>query len=778
MSPVKKSYFPELTGIRAVLMYGIFNCHFNFIEPEIFGERLYRLGQEMHVGVPIFYVLSGFLIYYLYGHNLRKVNRAWAFEYAKNRVARIYPVYFVLLTFTYWWEGFPLTARETAITYTLTQAFFPDLVHAGIPQTWTLTIEETFYFTAPLLFLIALRVGLFIPCAAIVGLGIGLVAIDFPGNPYFGNPSHVFGRTICGTIACFGCGIALAKFVRRRQGEIPERSHPILTYSALAVALGIMLAQTELAAIAEANRPGGDLVRGAEHPLGFLLTYFVFPGVVVVWFWGMMTEDSAVRRFLRLPLIVLLGRASYCFYLLHFGAMTALLGSYVTTSRLGQFLLLNLISVLLFKYIEHPANQYIKFLGRPPKQSHDPIEQTMAGPGYAYSALLLVAVAVQLLPGGLMAARHGATAYELTTPHGIYTALTAALCLVAGMAFLGVWMRGGETEHDATAIRTPRWIWLAAATAALMACGMFVDWGARVFDVESPAVVGATQGPTVAARALSDFVRLAVVAHLGCLSLIASFSPGMRAPLGSVGVPLASRPLAVLFAATGFWYWAVDRNTTSFDCALALAVCGFAFEAWRAQSVSHPQRSRRRLATAAVGGLIVLMPVLWLSRPTNEDPRAGAYRLTRDAEQLVAEGRHGEALELALRATQLWSGDAQAHYLVGLCHYEQGDLDAARAAFHASIEAEPNSAEAHNALGVICLRSQQYVDAQRHFHAALRIDQHNVDATYYLGAVLESLGYLREAQEQYEVALRLDPTHAGARANLENLLARQADDAS
>jgi len=165
----QKEYFPELTGVRAVMMYSVFLCHFNLFHKGATWDPwdlVYRFSRELHIGVPVFYVLSGFLIYYRYGQNLTRLQRGWLVTYAQSRVARIYPVYFLLLLFTYLLIGFPDWPERLA-TFTLTQAFFEQYVHQGISQAWTLTIEESFYFTAPLIFLAARRVGVAIPCLLI-----------------------------------------------------------------------------------------------------------------------------------------------------------------------------------------------------------------------------------------------------------------------------------------------------------------------------------------------------------------------------------------------------------------------------------------------------------------------------------------------------------------------------------------------------------------------------------------------------------------------------------
>ena len=53
------TYIPALTGIRAVAAYVVFLHHLSFFNN---GTLLWQFTNEGHIGVTIFFVLSGFLI--------------------------------------------------------------------------------------------------------------------------------------------------------------------------------------------------------------------------------------------------------------------------------------------------------------------------------------------------------------------------------------------------------------------------------------------------------------------------------------------------------------------------------------------------------------------------------------------------------------------------------------------------------------------------------------------------------------------------------------------
>ncbi len=89
-----KNYFAALTGIRIIAAYMVFIHHYNFFTK---GSFAWAFVNELHIGLPIFFVLSGFLIAYRYYSN----GTIHVKNYIVNRVARVYPMYFLLTTLTF-----------------------------------------------------------------------------------------------------------------------------------------------------------------------------------------------------------------------------------------------------------------------------------------------------------------------------------------------------------------------------------------------------------------------------------------------------------------------------------------------------------------------------------------------------------------------------------------------------------------------------------------------------------------------------------------------------
>lgn len=345
---------PALTGVRALAAYLVFLHHFT-PSAETIGPVLRGMLSEGHIGVTMFFVLSGFLITYRYDGKLA-LTAPDLKRYFWNRFARIYPLYFLLLVperrFGRW-----------VVELSLFKGFFDDYRFTGILQAWSLIVEECFYASAPLL-LIALRSrycvvvlpGIYLIGTALLGIGS---QVQYRG--LFGNLGFMCGYTFFGRCLEFLIGAWLAMNLNRLESF---KSVPHKTYMGLAGMAACLFIFDAL--------KGGAYSVGVLTPAGALLNNLILPFWIGLFYLGLIQDDSFLKRALSTPISQLLGKASYAFYLIHLGFIANYLKNQ-NLSGLGFFLALNVIAIALFKLVEEPINHLLRSHG--PGRREAPIEE-------------------------------------------------------------------------------------------------------------------------------------------------------------------------------------------------------------------------------------------------------------------------------------------------------------------------------------------------------------------------------------------------------------------
>ncbi|BBZ08618.1 acyltransferase [Mycolicibacterium doricum] len=176
----------SLTGLRAVAALLVVLTHAAYTTgkyPQGFAGLVY---SRMEIGVPIFFVLSGFLLF-----------RPWVLaaarggappsvrRYAWHRVRRIMPAYAVTVVVAYLvyhfrtagpnpghtWEGL---FRNLTLTQIYTDDYLYSFLHQGLTQMWSLAVEAAFYVVLPVLacvLLVLLCRRTWRPAVLLAGLG-------------------------------------------------------------------------------------------------------------------------------------------------------------------------------------------------------------------------------------------------------------------------------------------------------------------------------------------------------------------------------------------------------------------------------------------------------------------------------------------------------------------------------------------------------------------------------------------------------------------------------
>ena len=363
--PAPTPYYPALTGGRAVaalLVFGFHHRALGGLGTSGAAVALRALLGELHVGVSIFFTLSGYLITTRYAGQSFD-GAAWR-RYLLHRVARIWPVYLALTLATFA-ASYPTEGRhdlggwlkELLASLTLLKGFAQRWYLTGIAQAWSLTVEESFYLLAPLVFWLGWR-GRAARAWPLLALGLAALgggayaALPALGSPLFGLKATIFGR-----LPEFLLGAAFAWYAPRPRGGRATAGGAL----AAALALGLLVVIQQLTGQVSLDSYPGVLVNNLLLPVG------------TAWLLhGLATERTRLSRALSTPLAQRLGRASYCFYLLHLGLLPNILQPLLARwlpgglALLALFGLLVLASLALHRGLEQPAHRWllVRYPGR------------------------------------------------------------------------------------------------------------------------------------------------------------------------------------------------------------------------------------------------------------------------------------------------------------------------------------------------------------------------------------------------------------------------------
>ncbi|GAB2778338.1 peptidoglycan/LPS O-acetylase OafA/YrhL [Hymenobacter luteus] len=274
-----------------------------------------------------------------------------------RRLARIYPLYFLLCLATYYafWRANHFLPHHFFFSLTLTQAFFSDAKYAGIAQAWTLTVEESFYLLAPIAFwLLRRRVPLWVQPFALLGVGLLLVLMLSPVGAhtygFLGSFRLMLLFSIFGRGFEFYAGMQLARWYQ--QGRLRRYQQP-----AFLTLLGSGLI---IAALSGMVWTKGGYTYGQEHAFGVALNNVVLPGGIIMLFAGLLTEPTWLRYLLSTRIFQILGKSSYAFYLIHLGSVRDWLALHLTPHNGLLFIVLNLLAIGLHYVIEEPLNRWLR----------------------------------------------------------------------------------------------------------------------------------------------------------------------------------------------------------------------------------------------------------------------------------------------------------------------------------------------------------------------------------------------------------------------------------
>jgi peptidoglycan/LPS O-acetylase OafA/YrhL len=226
--------FPLFDSLRAVAALSVVVTHTAGITTfnrsnDILGPFTARL----NVGVTIFFVISGFLIYRPFV-SARMDGRAapQLLAYARRRLLRIVPAYWLAITLLATWPGLVgVFTHQWWVYYGYLQNLRPVWGVTGLVPAWSLCVEMSFYLLLPFYALAAARllhgrdrfVQARLEYAALAVLALASVA----GHTimHITHPTSPFHNTLPGTFLWFALGMGLAVASAAWHGR-PDHEQP------------------------------------------------------------------------------------------------------------------------------------------------------------------------------------------------------------------------------------------------------------------------------------------------------------------------------------------------------------------------------------------------------------------------------------------------------------------------------------------------------------------------------------------------------------------------
>ena len=145
--------FEGLDGLRALAALAIFVHHVGFWSQATFTSSAGGLLARLDIGVPIFFALSGFLMFRpIAASLLDDVPLRPALDHLWRRAMRVYPAFWVALGLIVLLTSEAFTSAAMAVTTSaLAHIHHPDLVRGPMPQAWSLATEVSFYALLPVM---------------------------------------------------------------------------------------------------------------------------------------------------------------------------------------------------------------------------------------------------------------------------------------------------------------------------------------------------------------------------------------------------------------------------------------------------------------------------------------------------------------------------------------------------------------------------------------------------------------------------------------------------
>lgn len=338
----------QLTGLRYFAAMLVFLSHLSWDGTSLHLAKIFESG---YVGVSFFFLLSGFVLSYSYKEKI--FNHSLSFiKYALLRLARLSPLHFLTaLPFVlYAIYKSDLNFFKLALNIFYLQSWIPSSTYyfSFNAPSWSLSNEMFFYICFfPLVFFRARHLfKILILLLLVIVSSAFLVEIFFPERKVFG------GNTLAHWLFYIFPGFRLLEFITGmllfKLWEVRFRLPSWLIFPSYILLLVSMYFAKEV-------------------PEPFRMSLFFLP-FITLFFYTHLSGSGLFVRFFSTRIMVLLGNASFAFYLIYqplIGVLKRILGKF-ELSNFSFFVfscvVISLLSIATYVLYERKAESYLKSL--------------------------------------------------------------------------------------------------------------------------------------------------------------------------------------------------------------------------------------------------------------------------------------------------------------------------------------------------------------------------------------------------------------------------------
>ena len=304
--------FPAFDGFRGIgVVVVIFSHCPQVLESSVYNAiwHINQLSRVGYVALDIFFAISGFFITRLLLRERAKTGRISFRDFYMRRALRIFPVYYIAVLVCIVLFKFSTADIVSLLSYTFNFYHPLHAVPNPLEHTWSLSVEEQFYFFWPLLILLVPRVWLNVVTGGIVPLlavASGFVMALVLAN----HDPREAGDVVYMSLFTRMLSLSLGGWLALREFE----NRPLRGWRCLALFIGALV-------VLFFDRKARDLGIITSQPVYWTIALMAYAMVSVAFVATLVFDNGFVKRvmtaILSIKLFRAVGQLSYALYVFH-----------------------------------------------------------------------------------------------------------------------------------------------------------------------------------------------------------------------------------------------------------------------------------------------------------------------------------------------------------------------------------------------------------------------------------------------------------------------------